>query len=243
MTQPANLGDVLRSHVSVREYLDEPVAEDVRKRILEATFAASSTCFLQMVDVIRITDHDKRRRLMELSGNQKQVLDAPEFWVFCADYRRNAELVAEADLGWSEQLVAATLDVGICAQTAMAALEAEGLGGCFIGGLRNGVAEVDKLLELPQDVIPLLGLAFGHPAYKNEQKPRLPLSVTVMENCYCRANPETLADYDARMHEYFGSRAKNPRDDTWVNGIEAVLKRERRPFVGEFLKKKGYALK
>ena len=64
-----------------------------------------------------------------------------------------------------------------------------------------------------------------------------------MENCYCRANPETLADYDARMHEYFGSRARNPRDDTWVNGIEAVLKRERRPFMGEFLKKKGYALK
>ncbi len=243
MSETKNLGDVLRAHVSVRDYADRPVEDDVRDRILEAAFAASSTCFLQLIDIIRITNPEKRARLMTLSGNQAHVASAPEFWVFCADYRRDALLAGEADLGWTEQLLAATLDAGIVAQSAMAALEAEGLGGVFVGGLRNGIAEVDALLELPQNVVPLLGLAFGYPAWRNERKPRLPQSVTVMENVYRDADPGQIAAYDARMHEYFACRAKNPRDDTWINGVRGILRRERRPFVLEFLQKKGFGLK
>ena len=180
---------------------------------------------------------------MHLSGEQRHVVTAPEFWVFCADYGRDAALVEKADLGWTEQLVAASLDVGICAQSAMAALVAQGLGGVFVGGLRNGIEEVDALLNLPQNVVPLLGLAFGHPAWKNELKPRLPMSVTVMDNGYREAPRETIAAYDAQMHAYFKSRSRSPREDTWVNGISGILKRERRPFVKDFLQKKGFALK
>ena len=153
MSEMINLGDVLRSHVSVREFENRPVEKDVRDRILTAAFAASSTCFLQLIDVIRVTDPEKRQALMHLSGEQSHVAAAPEFWVFCADYRRDAQLVPEADLGWTEQLVASCLDAGICAQSAMAALEAEGLGGVFVGGLRNGIEEVDKLLQLPLSTV------------------------------------------------------------------------------------------
>ncbi len=243
MSEAMNLGNVLRSHVSVREFENRAIEKDVRERILTAALAASSTCFLQLIDIIRVTDPEKRQALMHLSGEQKHVVEAPEFWVFCVDYRRDAQLVAEADLGWTEQLVAGCLDAGICAQSAMAALEAEGLGGVFVGGLRNGIAEVDKLLQLPEHVVALLGLSFGYPAYKNELKPRLPQAVTVMENNYCEVNPETIADYDARMREYFAARSRNPREDTWINGISGILKRERRPFVREFLQKKGFAVK
>ena len=181
MSEAMNLGNVLRSHVSVREFENRAVEKDVRERILTAALAASSTCFLQLINIIRVTDPEKRQALMHLSGEQKHVVEAPEFWVFCVDYRRDAQLVAEADLGWTEQLVAGCLDAGICAQSAMAALEAEGLGGVFVGGLRNGIAEVDKLLQLPEHVVALLGLSFGAPAYKNELNPRLPPAVTVME--------------------------------------------------------------
>ena len=170
---------------------------------------------------------------MHLSGEQKHVVEAPEFWVFCVDYRRDAQLVAEADLGWTEQLVAGCLDAGICAQSAMAALEAEGLGGVFVGGLRNGIAEVDKLLQLPEHVVALLGLSFGYPAYKNELKPRLPQAVTVMENNYCEVNPETIADYDARMREYFAARSRNPHenpDETFVVRQKDEVKRDLEKF-------------
>ena len=220
--------DLLKSHTSVREYTDRPVDEATRTAILEAAFAASSSCFLHLVTVIRVTDPEKRRALFEASGTQPQVLSAPEFWVFCADYHRNQKLCAEADLGWTEQLVTGTLDVGICVQNAMTALEALGLGGCFIGGLRNHIADADRMLELPEQVYPVLGL---------------PLSVTVMENRYEEADPEALAAYDAVTEKYFATRSRSPREDSWSRGIEGVMKRERRTFMLDYLRSKGFALK
>lgn len=178
--------DLLCAHTSVRDYTDEPVSEAMRQKILDAVFAASSSCFLQLVTVIRVTDPELRRVMYEASGNQPQVLSAPEFWVFCADYHRDAGLCPKADLGWTEQFLTSTLDVGICVQNAMVALESLGLGGCFIGGLRNGIAMADQALGLPENVYPVLGLAFGHPAFKTKSshvcRKRSPSWKTVTSN-------------------------------------------------------------
>ena len=148
--------DLMKVHCSVRAYEDKTVSEGVRKAILEAAFAASSSSILQLVTVIRVTDADNRQSFYELSGNQKHVLTAPEFWVFCADMHRNAELVAGADLGWTEQLILGCVDTGIVAQSAMTALESFGLGGVFVGGIRNGIARADDVLALPQNVFPVV---------------------------------------------------------------------------------------
>lgn len=51
--------DLMKVHRSVRAYEDKTVSEDVRKAILEAAFAASSSSFLQLVTVIRVTDAAK----------------------------------------------------------------------------------------------------------------------------------------------------------------------------------------
>ena len=69
--------DLMKVHCSVRAYEDKIVSEDVRKAILEAAFAASSSSFLQLVTVIRVTDAAKRQAFYELSGNQKHVLTDP----------------------------------------------------------------------------------------------------------------------------------------------------------------------
>lgn len=235
--------DLLCAHTSVRDYTDEPVSEAMRQKILDAVFAASSSCFLQLVTVIRVTDPELRRVMYEASGNQPQVLSAPEFWVFCADYHRDAGLCPKADLGWTEQFLTSTLDVGICVQNAMVALESLELGGCFIGGLRNDIAKADQALGLPENVYPVLGLAFGHPAFKNEVKPRLPQAITVMENRYVEPNVQELKAYDVVTGNYFATRSRSPRKDSWTKGIGGVLERERRPFVLEFLRSKGFAAK
>lgn len=233
--------DLMKVHCSVRAYEDKTVSEDVRKAILEAAFAASSSSFLQLVTVIRVTDAAKRQAFYELSGNQKHVLTAPEFWVFCADMHRNAELVAGADLGWTEQLILGCVDTGIVAQSAMTALESFGLGGVFVGGIRNGIARADDVLALPQNVFPVVGLAFGYPAEKNELKPRLPLEVTVMENSYREPDPVVMAAYDAVSRAYYKNRTAGSKDVSWAETLPAILGKERRPFVLEFLRKKGWA--
>ena len=129
---PNPMTDTLRAHTSVRAFTDEPVSQEDLEAIYESARAASSTCFLQVTTAIRITDKKLKAKLAELAGNQKHIIAAPEFWVFCADYHRDQVLVPKADLGWTEQFLTSTLDVGICVQNAMVALESLGLGGCFI---------------------------------------------------------------------------------------------------------------
>lgn len=234
----------LTSHTSVRDFTDEPVSEAMRKAIFEAARSASSSCFLQVCTIIRVTDPAKREAFARLSGNQTHIAKAPEFWVFCADYHRDARMMREAaDLGWMEQLLVGCTDCAIMAQNAFAALESLGLGGVYAGGIRNGIEEADRLLALPQHVIPVVGLAFGHPASKNELKPRLPESVLLCENSYQETPQSTLEAYDKQMAAYYANRSKNPRKGDWSGDIARILTRERRPYILEYLRRKGFAIK
>ena len=53
-------------------------------------------------------------------------------------------------------------DVGIVAQTILLAATEDGLGGCMIGNFQAG--EVMEVLGLPEEIRPLLIVAFGKPA-------------------------------------------------------------------------------
>lgn len=240
MTQNSTI-KALTSHVSVRDFTSEPVSEADRNAIFEAARASSSSCFLQVVTVIRITDPEKRRAFVKLTGGQRHIESAAEFWVFCADYHRCEAMTGKTlDLGWTEQLLVGCTDVAIMAQSAMAALESLGLGGVYAGGIRNSIEEVDRLLGLPENVIPVLGLAFGHPAYRNELKPRLPREALLCENTYREPDPALLENYDRELARYYETRSRNPKKDSWKAGIERILLRERRPFLLAYLQKKGF---
>ena len=167
-----------------------------------------------MTSIIRVTDPALRARIAELSGGQAHVAAAPEFWVFCADYHRLQLLCPEADLGWIEQFLVGCLDTGIMAQNAFTALESLGL-----------------------------GIAFGHPAVRNPVKPRLPATITFMENGYEEPAPAELDAYDATMRAYYAGRGSNAREATFRDSIHPVIARERRRFLLDYLQTQGFALK
>jgi nitroreductase len=118
-----------------------------------------------------------------------------------------------------------------------------GLGGVYIGGLRNNIEEVTQLLKLPQNVLPLMGLCLGYPAANPAQKPRLPEAMVVHENYYQPLDRELLAQYDAHICAYYQSRGSNTRSDTWSEQIKRTLAKESRPFMLEYLHKQGWILR
>ncbi|RZG18153.1 oxygen-insensitive NADPH nitroreductase, partial [Klebsiella pneumoniae] len=157
-------------------------------QILSAAQSVASSSFLQANSIIRVTDKGLRATLAELAGHQAYVVEAAEFLVFCADYHRHSQIVPEARTGFVEQLMIGAIDGALMAQNALLAAQSLGLGGVYIGGIRNNPAEVSEVLGLPHQVIPLFGLCLGHPAQRPEQKPRLPRALVVHENRY----PATL---------------------------------------------------
>lgn len=164
--------ELICGHRSIRHFTDEPISEAQREAIINSARATSSSSFLQCSSIIRITDKALREELVTLTGGQKHVAQAAEFWVFCADFNRHLQICPDAQLGLAEQLLLGVVDTAMMAQNALIAAESLGLGGVYIGGLRNNIEAVTKLLKLPQHVLPLFGLCLGWPADNPDLKPR-----------------------------------------------------------------------
>ncbi len=176
--------ELICGHRSIRHFTDEPISDAQCEAIINSARATSSSSFLQCSSIIRITDKALREELVTLTGGQKHVAQAAEFWVFCADFNRHLQICPDAQLGLAEQLLLGVVDTAMMAQNALIAAESLGLGGVYIGGLRNNIEAVTKLLKLPQHVLPLFGLCLGWPADNPDLKPRLPASILVHENSY-----------------------------------------------------------
>jgi len=233
--------ELLRSHRSIRHFTDAPISDEQRAAIIAGAQGASSSSFLQCTSIIRVTDPQLRQQLVTMSGGQKHVAQAAEFWVFCADFNRNQQICPDAQLGLAEQLLLGCVDTAIMAQNALVAAESLGLGGVYIGGLRNNIDAVTELLKLPQHVLPLFGLCLGWPADNPDVKPRMPSEMLVHENSYQPLDDALLSEYDEQLAQYYLSRGSNTRRDTWSDHIRRTIVKESRPFILEYLHKQGWA--
>ena len=92
--------DLLRSHRSIRHFTDEPITQAQRDAIIDSARGTSSSSFLQCSSIIRITDPAMREQLVTLTGGQKHVAQAAEFWVFCADFNRTCKSAPRPSWGW-----------------------------------------------------------------------------------------------------------------------------------------------
>ncbi len=226
------------SHRSIRKFKDQPIASKQLDDIIQSGLAASSSSLLQVVSIIRITDGNKRQQLAELSGNQPYVASAAEFLVFCIDYHRHFEMNSAVQSEFTELTLIGAVDAGIMAQNCLLAAESMGLGGVYIGGLRNNAEQVDTLLELPEHSAVLFGMCLGHPDQDPEQKPRLPANVVVHENSYQALNKEEIAKYDATMQAYYASRSSNQKQSSWSHQVTSKLAGESRPHMKRYLESK-----
>ncbi|MDE1515259.1 MULTISPECIES: oxygen-insensitive NADPH nitroreductase [Vibrio] len=235
--------NTILSHRSIRDFTQQPISALQLETIIAAGIAASSSSLLQAISVIRVTDIALRQQLAELAGKQAYVASAAEFLVFCIDYQRHYALNPKVKPEFIELTLIGAVDAGIMAQNCMLAAESMGLGGVYIGGLRNSPNQVDALLKLPPYSAVLFGMCLGHPAQDPELKPRLAAQVIVHENHYQPLNQDHVAEYDRVMVEYYQKRSGNPKQQGWSEQITAKLSQESRPFMLSYLQGKGLALK
>lgn len=251
--------ETLLAHRSIRKYTDEPISDDMLTAILQAGRAVSTSSYLQAASIVRVTDPAKRCAFRQISNDLSAdeynrlladgkrlghgyVESCAEFLVFCMDGHRHKTLVPEAQLDWTEVALIGAIDAALMAQNVLAAAESLGLGGVYIGSLRNDIERASELLELPDHVVPLFGLCLGHPdmtAVANQsQRPRLPLDVLVSTNTYTPADEKVLAQYNDTVKDYYSSRKV---DMDWSAQIAATFGEPVRPFMLDFLNAKGFA--
>lgn len=238
---------LLQSHRSIRAFIDKTVPQALVEDLILCGQGAATSSFIQTTTVIQVTDSDKLDRLMAIGGDQKYIKEAPVFLVFCADMNRHQQACEMHDApmlsGYTEQFLTASIDAALFAQNVVVAAEAQELGICYIGALRNDPQAVSDVLGLPDLVYPVFGLCIGYPDQNPEVKPRLPVSVVLKQNSYQSDNISTVKDYDERVRHYYATRSGNPKSQSWSEQISGMLQKEARPHMLPFLKKRGFLLK
>lgn len=240
--------ELLRNHASVRIYDGQPIAKDIVVDLIETAQMAATSHFVQSYSVIWVTDEEKKEKLGLLSGNPRQYETSGGAFLFCVDFKRlqvagkleGVDIVADS----AENVLVGVADVGLFAQNFVVAAESMGYGICYIGGARNKPEEISELFNLPDYVFPLFGLTIGVPAKRNEVKPRLPVAAVLHENEYNVEQYDTLLkEYNETMEAYYNSRSANRKIDNWTKQMADFLVEQRRPFINDFLAKKGFTWK
>ncbi len=240
--------ELLKSHRSIRKFSKDPVPQEIVEELIQAGQCAATSSFIQACTVIQVNEPAIREKLCEAAAGQLYVKDSPVFLVFCADMQRHQLACemhgAEMLSGFTEQFLTASLDCALFAQNVLIAAESLGLGGCYIGAIRNKIVEVDKLLALPEKVYPVFGMCLGYPAQDPEIKPRLPLGVVLKQQSYDdELDRQLITDYDELVRNYYRTRTGGTKDNSWSEQISDMLIKEARPHMLPFLQSKGFILK
>ncbi len=160
--------EAIRERRSVRKYDSKPVDRELIEKVVDAVRWAPSSGNTQPVEVVVVTDPEKRNIMAAVSGYAKYLNDAPVALVVCINLSRARSRYG--DLGVS---YFAPLDVAVAVQNMMLAAYALGLGTCWDSVFDK--RRVRELIDLPEDVEPFAIIALGYPSKVPEPPPRRPL--------------------------------------------------------------------
>ncbi|PYZ93332.1 oxygen-insensitive NADPH nitroreductase [Salipaludibacillus keqinensis] len=237
------------NHRSIRKFKDQPLAEQEIEQLVHAAQMASTSSYIQAYSIIGVENKQTKAELATLAGNQPYVEQNGHFFVFCADLYRHTVAAEMEDLEITpaiestEKFMVAVIDASLAAQNAAVAAESLGLGICYIGGLRNEIEKVSELLQLPEYVIPLFGMAVGVPDAETDQKPRLPLENVYYKETYPNEKQKVqqgLENYNETISAYYHDRTDGKRSDRWTEQMSNMLKTPRRMHMKDFVQGKGF---
>ena len=235
---------LMQRHRSVRRYTGEPIGAGLLSELIRAGQGAASSSFIQAYSVVRVTQATARSAIARATGDQTWIEQAAEFLVFCADLRRVDSACRNQGMGalegWTEHSLAAVVDTAFMAQNCLLAAESVGLGGVFIGGLRNEPVVVAETLCLPELVVPLFGLCLGWPAEDPPVKPRMPTALVLHQESYRDPDPQALADYDRTMAGYYTARSRKLTGRDWSTTTAKAVQGKKREHLLPFLRRFGF---
>jgi nitroreductase len=190
--------DSLLQHVSIRNFKEDPVPEELLEQLLNAGIRASTTGNMQWYSIIVTKDAEMKKKLVPLHFNQNVARTAPVILTFCADINRFNHWCTQNNAvpGYDNfiSFFNAATDALLVAQNVCIAAENAGLGICYLGTVIYNAPEMVTLLNLPQHVVPVTAVALGWPTERPELTDRLPLKAVVHNETYMDYTNETIMD-------------------------------------------------
>jgi nitroreductase len=214
--------ETILNHRSVRGFLPRALPEGTLELLIAAAQSASTSSNLQFWSVIAVQETERKSHLAELAGEQQFIRDAPLLLVWLADLSRLDRIAAEHQAQvdgthYLEEFIVGVVDAALAAQSALIAAESLGLGGVYIGAMRNLPEQVAAELALPPHAFAVFGMSIGYPdpARETGVKPRLPQSVVLHREQYSTVPcGEAIDNYNATMRNF--QREQGMRAIDWT---------------------------
>ena len=164
--------------------------------------------------------------------------------LFCADLHRLEVMLDVRDknvLHNTELYTVAVTDAALASSRALVAAQAMGLGGVFVGGVRNETEKMAELFELPQMVFPMYVVCMGYPDKIPPQRPRMAAKmISAVDGYPDITGPGQLTDYEKEVSEYFLDITNGRSGRGWIARAEHAISVKPRYGVGDFLHKAGF---
>lgn len=232
---------------SRRRYTRDKISQDDLDFIYDAIRNTPTSYNGQQYSVIDIDDQELKEKLYALT-NQKQIKTCNHFMVFCIDYNK-ITIAAKAkgiDPGCfsetADGYTVGVIDASLAMMSAIVAAESRGLGTCPIGYIRTvDPRKVAELLNLPQNVALVCGLAIGIPSETPDMKPKEAMPLIIQHNRY-RTDDMTaeLLDFDREITEYNHTRAGSQTTNDWVSHMIGYYKEGEAKGILSALRSQGF---
>ena len=156
--------DKIFSRRSIRRYQDRPVPDSLLTDLLEAGMAAPSAVARDPWHFIVIRNRATLDKIGAALPNAKMLAEAPAAFIACGDILK-ANIQAESYL---------LQDVSAAVENILIAANMLGLGTCWLGlhPRPDRLAFIRELFDLPENIIPMCGIAVGWPAEQPEARTR-----------------------------------------------------------------------
>ena len=218
--------DTLLNRRSIRRYEREAISPEQLSFIYDAIRNTPTSYNGQQFSVIDIDDQPTKEKLYELT-NQKQIKTCSHFMLFCADYHKITVGARAKGIEMpqfprtADGVIVGVVDAALAMMSAIVAAESVGLGTCPIGYARTAAPEqMARILELPQGVFVVCGLAIGVPREQPDLKPKQPNGLMFFHNKYTADDGESqVLAYDRVIKDYNAIRAGHKTDNDWVSHI------------------------
>ena len=155
--------EVIMTRASVRSFIDQPVEKDKVDKLLKAAMAAPTARNQQPWAFVVIDSRDVLDELAETLPHAKMAAQAPLAIVACGDLTKSLSGIAQEY--WIQ-------DTSAAIENLLLAAHAMKLGAVWTGvyPIPDRVAEVSRILSLPEHIIPLAVIPIGYPAGEVQPK-------------------------------------------------------------------------
>ena len=149
---------------SVRKYEKKVIPDALLHDLFAAEMAAPSAVAKDPWHFLLIRDREALDKIVKILPNGQMLRQAPAAIIVCGDINR----AHGNELSYLLQDLSAAVENILLAATAL------GLGSCWLGmhPRQDRIDNIRALFSLPENIIPMCGIALGWPAEKPEPRTR-----------------------------------------------------------------------